>query len=101
MPVPWIQKSPHVIPIDLGRQLFVDDFLIESTTLTRVFHKPVKYHDNPVLKPETGLELGEFGQPLACPKDGGVWWDPVDKIFKMWYEAGWIGTMAMQQVKMA
>ena len=31
---------------------------------------------------------------LACPKDGGVWWDPKDGIFKMWYEAAWIGKMA-------
>ncbi|MDD4756462.1 MAG: hypothetical protein PHG29_10320 [Prolixibacteraceae bacterium] len=94
MPVPWIDSPPEVIPVDLGRQLFVDDFLIENTTLKRAFHKAVKYHGNPVLKPETKLELGDYGQPVACPKDGGVWWDPDDKIFKMWYEAGWIGTMA-------
>lgn len=94
MPVPWLESSPSVIPVDCGRQLFVDDFLIESTNLKRQYHKAVKYPGNPVLKPETALESGEYGQPLACPKDGGVWWDPVDKIFKMWYEAGWIGSMA-------
>ena len=27
-------------------------------------------------------------------KSGGVWWDPYEKIFKMWYEAGWIHTIA-------
>ena len=27
------------------------------------------------------------------PKSGGVWWDPAEKIFKMWYEAGWIHTI--------
>jgi len=94
MPVPYLQYPPQIIPIDVGRQLFVDDFLIESTSLNRVFHKARKYEGNPVLKPETGLEKGENGLPLACPKDGGVWWDPKDEIFKMWYEAGWIGTMA-------
>ena len=33
------QSPPAVIPIDVGRQLFVDDFLIEQTTLTRTFHR--------------------------------------------------------------
>ena len=33
IPAPYLQAAniPKVIPIDLGRQLFVDDFLIEST----------------------------------------------------------------------
>ena len=29
----YINNGPRVLPIDVGRQLFVDDFLIESTTL--------------------------------------------------------------------
>ena len=33
MPVPYLQSPPDVIPIDVGRQLFVDDFLIEYTDL--------------------------------------------------------------------
>src|SRR5207237_9032447 len=37
MPVPYLQSPPAVIPIDVGRQLFVDDFLIERTTLRRTF----------------------------------------------------------------
>ena len=94
MPVPYLENPPEVIPIDVGRQLFVDDFLIESTTLKRQFHKAKKYSGNPILKPETSLEMGKEGSPLACPKDGGVWWDPQDKFFKMWYEAGWLNSMA-------
>ena len=94
MPVPYLCNPPRVIPIDVGRQLFVDDFLIEYTNLNREFHKAKKYEGNPVLKPETELEIGTKGQPVACPKDGGVWWDPVDKIFKMWYEAGWTENFA-------
>ena len=39
MPVPYLENIPDVIPIDVGRQLFVDDFLIQETTLRRVFHK--------------------------------------------------------------
>ena len=40
MPVSYLKSPPEVIPIDVGRQLFVDDFLIQETTLRRVFHQP-------------------------------------------------------------
>lgn len=87
--------SLHHAPLQLvpGRQLFVDDFLIETTTLTREFHQPVKHPGNPILTPETELE-NAGGLPLAGPKSGGIWWDPQDRIFKMWYEAGWLGASA-------
>ena len=28
MPAPWLENPPEAIPIDVGRQLFVDDFLV-------------------------------------------------------------------------
>ena len=46
-----------------------------------------------MLKPETELELNPGKNAAAVPKSGGVWWDPAEKIFKMWYEAGWIHTI--------
>ena len=49
---PYLISPPDVIPIDIGRQLFVDDFLIEQTTLKRTFHLAEYYPDNPVLKPD-------------------------------------------------
>ena len=94
MDVPYLASPPRVIPINVGRQLFVDDFLIEKTTLTRQFYTPKKIDSNPIFKPETPLEHAPFGIPGATPKDGGIWWDPKDKLFKMWYEAGWLYTMA-------
>src|SRR4051812_2216244 len=39
----YLTDPPAVIPIQVGRQLFVDDFLIEQTDLKRVAHKPVMY----------------------------------------------------------
>src|SRR5262249_17317703 len=36
----YLTSPPAVIPIDVGRQLLVDDFLIERTTLTRSHHRP-------------------------------------------------------------
>src|ERR1051326_2384220 len=37
---PYLVDPPSVIPVDVGRQLFVDDFLIEQTDLKRTFHRP-------------------------------------------------------------
>src|SRR5262245_35266354 len=34
---PYLKSPPAVIPIDVGRQLFVDDFLVAETTLRRAF----------------------------------------------------------------
>ena len=39
---PYLADPPAVIPIDVGRQLFVDDFLIEETAISG-FPKEHKY----------------------------------------------------------
>src|SRR5947207_1469728 len=44
---PYLTAPPEVVPIDLGRQLLVDDFLIENTTLTRTYHRPRPHAANP------------------------------------------------------
>ena len=89
LPVPYLDSPPDTIPIDVGRQLFVDDFLIESTTMTRRFHRAEKSERNPVLVPETEAELNGGECPVASPFNDGVWYDPADRLFKMWYHAGW------------
>ena len=94
MPVPYLEHRPEVVPIDVGRQLFVDDFLVESTDLKRSFHKAEKYEGNPVLQPETELEQNGQRNAIACPKSGGIWWDPAERLFRIWYEAGWIHTIS-------
>ena len=99
MPLPYLEKRPEVVPIDLGRQLFVDPYLIDNTDLVRKTHRPRKMDFNPILKPETELEMGTYGNPCAAAKDGGIWWDPKDEVFKMWYEAGWLQTMAYAESK--
>jgi hypothetical protein len=86
---PYLKSPPAIIPIDVGRQLFVDDFLIEKTDLARKFHYPTKYEHNPVLKPETLMELNGGRRPCATVFQDGVWFDPTDRLFKMWYHAGW------------
>lgn len=83
MPAPWLETPPAVIPIDTGRQLFVDDFLVDRTSLTRVFHRPVPHPANPLLRPETAWERGHV--PFAMPFSDGVWFDPADGTTKLWY----------------
>jgi len=95
MRVPWLDAPPDVIPIDVGRQLFVDDFLIHESTLARTFHLARKYEGNPVLEPQTELELAGGERPAAIPFSGGLWFDPADKLFKFWYRAGWWTTEAL------
>jgi|UniRef100_UPI003782D823 hypothetical protein len=101
MPVPYVQHPPKVIPIDVGRQLFVDDFLIESSTLKRTFHTATKFSGNPVFKAETKHELGSSGgaegaqEAVTYLGHGGVFYDPSVKLFKMFYTAGWRGPLAL------
>lgn len=99
MPVPYLVSPPKVISIDIGRQLFVDDFLIEYTNLKRKFHQPVKYEGNPILRPETKVEMNEGYCPMAAPFSDGCFYDPKDNLFKMWYMAGWFDGTALATSK--
>ena len=85
MPVPYLEFPPDVVCIDVGRQLFVDDFLIAETGLRRTFHQAEEYEGNPVFKAETPNELK---QGVCYLGHGGVFFDPLDQLFKMWYSAG-------------
>lgn len=88
MPVPYLRQKPEVIPVNTGRQLFVDSFLIAKTTLIPVFHTPVFYEGNPVLEPDKEWEKTMQGAVYAAPFSDGVWYDDKDGKFKMWYLAG-------------
>jgi len=99
MPVPYLEHPPKVICIDTGRQLFVDDFLIENTDLLQTYHLPEKYEGNPILRAETALErqtgiIGGTGRPC-------IWWNPDKHLFYMWYQAGtyFRGTIALATSK--
>jgi hypothetical protein len=82
-------RSEDPIRISIGRQLFVDDYLIAQTSLRRTFHKPKVHEASPVLKPETPLEMNNGYCPVACPFQDGVFYDPKDRLYKIWYHAGW------------
>jgi hypothetical protein len=86
MATPYLDSPPDVLPINIGRQLFVDDFLIEKTTLKRTFHLSTYHSDTPILKPDTPWE--KEGGPTAMVFSDGVWYDEQDRLFKMWYMGG-------------
>jgi len=69
---PYLKQPPSVIPIDVGRQLFVDDFLVAQSTLKTTYHLAEYHPANPVFTE---------GMPFS----GGVFWDPQDQLIKMWY----------------
>jgi len=92
---PYLVSPPAVIPIDVGRQLFVDDFLVEASTLTRNYHLPEYYAGNPVIVPEKPWEMGQ-GRPRASVFSDGVFYDPADKLFKCWYWAAYQSTQPLQ-----
>ena len=80
LPYTWPpQYPPAVVPIDVGRQFFVDDFLVETTTMTRTFHLPEFHASNPVIQADRTWEA------YAIPSSGGAWYDPDDSLFKLWY----------------
>lgn len=101
MEVPYLKHPPGVIPIDVGRQLFVDDFLIDATNLKRVYHRAKKYEGNPVFGPSTKYELDKNQDQSAVTYlgHGGVFFDPKMDLFKMFYTAGWRGELAMATSK--
>lgn len=94
---PYLASPPPLVNIDVGRQLFVDDFLIEESSLYRTFH-PAAYHPaSPVLTPEREWEMRDRHaidtkiqpSPSAMPFSDGVFFDPADGLFKLWYMAGY------------
>jgi len=94
MDLPYMRSLPQSLPIDIGRQLFVDDFLIEQSTASRTFHQ-AKYHPaSPVLRPdqpwETNTVSKGYPAPTAMVFSDGVWYDPHDRLFKMWYMGGYV-----------
>ena len=107
MSPPYLAAPPAVISIDVGRQLFVDDFLIEQTTLKRSFHLAELHPANPVVKPDTAFETATQRDPTAMVFSDGVWFDPSTSLragpaetkanagqgrpaYKMWYMGGYV-----------
>lgn len=88
MVIPYLRQKPEVIPVHVGRQLFVDFFLVAETNLKKVIHTPRFYEGNPVLEPDKEWEKTVEGGLYAAPFSDGIWYDEKENKFKMWYLAG-------------
>lgn len=86
--VPYLDQGPEEINIDIGRQLFVDDFLIAEKTVERKFSKPEICKES-IFQPKTPLEMNGGYNPCATPFNDGIFYDEKVEKFKMWYHAGW------------
>ena len=71
-PPTYLAAPPETIDIDVGRQLFVDSFLLEnaSATVATAFHQ-AEVAPEAVLRPTTRWE-----EKSTKAYSGGVWWDP-------------------------
>jgi len=68
--VPWyLSAKPRDILVGRERQLFVDDFLIQSSSMTRTWYQGTQSVSNPVLIKDQTWEN------FAMPFSGGVWLD--------------------------
>ncbi len=101
MPVPYLSNVPKILPIDIGRQLFVDDFLIQKTNLTREYHSAKKFEGNPVFSPFSEDEVGgpENKRSVVYTGHGGVFYDWEEGLYKMYYRSGWLGGLALATSK--
>ena len=95
------------IDILTGRQLFVDDFLVEATAnVVRHWNRPIKTY-GPIVwsgsgaAPKTTDGSSVQGEPvnLTCATDGGLWWDPTRQKFRLWYQADWLGDICYAESK--
>jgi hypothetical protein len=94
---PYLASPPVPIDIGVGRQLFVDDFLIEESSLYRTFHSASYYERNPILSPVRPYErydpyaeiTNTAPSPSSMPFSDGVFYDDRERVFKMWYMAGY------------
>ena len=91
VPKPQPPAPPAVVDVDCGRQLFVDDWVIARTNgVVRHWNAPTKLED-PIVTP-TSEKGGRVGT-CTVATDGGLWWDPKIRKYRLWYETDWCGTM--------
>ncbi len=83
--VPYLKSAeqggshPGTVDIDVGRQLFVDDFLIASTDLTATHHQAVKSENNPLFVVSgSGFRT----------KNGGFFYNAEKALFELYYNSG-------------
>ncbi|KAJ1447978.1 hypothetical protein M885DRAFT_540808 [Pelagophyceae sp. CCMP2097] len=91
-PPTYLSQPPQTIRVDVGRQLFVDDFLFDASLSSGFAQKwgQAKVASHTVLVPDKPWEAG--AGRTARPFGGGVLVDPLNSSrILLWYRCGWRG----------
>jgi hypothetical protein len=88
----YLAAKPRAINVSIGRQLFVDTFMVQSShNIKTSFYAPEYADDavNPALKSTEMWEVGETAGGLAgTAKAVVVWWVSATKRYEMFYRCG-------------
>ena len=96
---PYLRAPPARINVSLGRQLFVDSFLVESMPGLQLLSHSARWHGE-VLNatepweawvpsiPAQDYPQGPLASGRAAPFSGGLWWDENRSLFRVWYLCG-------------
>ena len=84
--------KPAVINASVGRQLFVDDFLVANETdgIRTVFWSPTYDAVNPVISASEPWELNSipYYGGFASTFSGGAFWNPAKQRYELFYKCG-------------
>jgi hypothetical protein len=76
----WAQETLDLQPN--RKQLFIDDYVVSKiSNLQRKLHQPIKYPENPILRPQHPWEN------LIVQTRNAPFWDPVENVWKLFYMA--------------
>ena len=92
MTPPYLADKPAVINASVGRQLFVDDFLVANETdgIRTVFWSPTYDAVNPVISASEPWELNSipYYGGFASSFSGGAFWNPAKQRYELFYKCG-------------
>ncbi len=80
----------------VGRQLIIDDYLLDQRSLARKWLPPIPHAENPVLAPTTDRDMNGGRCPVAAPFDDGILYDPDKGEWRVWYMSGWFDRTSLR-----
>ena len=92
-PPPYLKSPPRTVCLGVGRQLFIDNYLIDSrrTTLRKSWHEATVLRLD-AITPDRAWEVGGGARRTARPFGGASLLDPRDQTVRLFYRCGWRGT---------
>ena len=91
-PPPYLRSPPRTVCLGVGRQLFVDNYLIDAkqTTLRKSWHDATVARLDAVI-PDRPWETGGGGRRTARPFGGASLLEPRSQTLILFYRCGWRG----------